>query len=235
MLTKTSKLFKTFLFISAALFIVTSTAYAQLYGESVALSDLTDSRTMTGAPGEIDGNWTGFTISWDIAETSPGSGLWDYSYSLNNSRDVSNFILEITEEGSFDTFIDVIIEGSSAIPGTNFHGPQTWTMDGSFTLPDPIYGYKFENGTNPLTVSFTTDRDPVWGNFYAKDGMFAGDPVYAVNAGLTNLTSSDTNDFIVRPNGGANPPVVPEPISSVLFLVGGATLGLRRFRKKLKK
>jgi hypothetical protein len=29
--------------------------------------------------------------------------------------------------------------------------------------------------------------------------------------------------------------VVPEPISSTLFIVGGATLGLRRFRKKFKK
>ncbi|UCH81270.1 MAG: PEP-CTERM sorting domain-containing protein [Nitrospiraceae bacterium] len=30
-------------------------------------------------------------------------------------------------------------------------------------------------------------------------------------------------------------PVVPEPISSTLFIVGGATLGFRRFRKKYKK
>ena len=29
--------------------------------------------------------------------------------------------------------------------------------------------------------------------------------------------------------------VVPEPISSTLFIVGGATLGFRRFRKKFKK
>jgi len=29
-----------------------------------------------------------------------------------------------------------------------------------------------------------------------------------------------------------NVPVVPEPVSSILFITGGATLGFRRFRKK---
>jgi hypothetical protein len=29
--------------------------------------------------------------------------------------------------------------------------------------------------------------------------------------------------------------VVPEPIGSTLFIVGGATLGFRRFRKKFRK
>ena len=31
-----------------------------------------------------------------------------------------------------------------------------------------------------------------------------------------------------------NPPVVPEPVSSTLFIVGGAVLGFKRFRKKQK-
>jgi hypothetical protein len=32
-----------------------------------------------------------------------------------------------------------------------------------------------------------------------------------------------------------SPPIIPEPVSSTLFIVGGATLGFRRFRKKFKK
>jgi hypothetical protein len=33
-------------------------------------------------------------------------------------------------------------------------------------------------------------------------------------------------------NGDSAPPVVPEPISSVLFIAGGATLGFRKLRKR---
>lgn len=36
-------------------------------------------------------------------------------------------------------------------------------------------------------------------------------------------------------DGDVSATVVPEPISSTLFIVGGATLGLRRLRKKFKK
>jgi hypothetical protein len=39
--------------------------------------------------------------------------------------------------------------------------------------------------------------------------------------------------FIVRPGVGGNPPVAPEPVSSLLFLVGGAVLaGLRYFKRR---
>lgn len=40
--------------------------------------------------------------------------------------------------------------------------------------------------------------------------------------------------FIARPSVGGNPPVVPEPVSSILFIVGGALLAGKRYLKKRK-
>ncbi len=36
-------------------------------------------------------------------------------------------------------------------------------------------------------------------------------------------------------DGDSAPPVVPEPVSSILFIIGGATLGLRSIRKRQKE
>jgi hypothetical protein len=45
----------------------------------------------------------------------------------------------------------------------------------------------------------------------------------------TVITAGDLPDV-----GTGAPPVVPEPVSSILFVVGGATLGLRRYRNRQK-
>ena len=68
------------------------------------------------------------------------------------------------------------------------------------------------------------------------------DEIYTIsisNGGGMQSASFDTRTALV--DGSFNwsietePTVVPEPISSILFVVGGATLGFRRLRKKFKK
>ena len=127
-------------------------------------------------------------------------------------------------------------------------GPQFWGNEGNSTPGLPaglLYGIKFDVGGNPITYAFETAKDPVLGNFYSKDGVDSikqcklrvSLDVYAYNnaLGITGFNSSDKLDFIVRPDGGDYPPVVPEPVSSTLFFCGGAVLAVRRYMKKHKE
>ncbi len=52
---------------------------------------------------------------------------------------------------------------------------------------------------------------------------------FFTDSGFTAMSSVAINGT------GSDVVVTPEPVSSALFLVGGATLGFRRFRKKFKK
>lgn len=67
-----------------------------------------------------------------------------------------------------------------------------------------------------------------------KDNLGIGimDPTFAFGE-LGTISSMDITAFDVMGYDVA-PSVVPEPISSILFIVGGATLGFRRFRKKIR-
>ncbi|RJQ56078.1 MAG: hypothetical protein C4526_02480 [Nitrospiraceae bacterium] len=127
----------------------------------------------------------------------------------------------------------VKINGSPA----DFEGPALWGKrkgQSNHGIPFDFYGIKFDSGGSTVTYSFTTALDPVWGNFYAKSGKDHGNWINARNnaLGYEGFESMDKLDFIPRPDGGANPPVVPEPVSSILFVAGCAVLGGRVYLRK---
>jgi len=216
--------------------------HASLYGESVQFEDLHDKRTFSISPnydpgqskGGLSGYWPySFVISWDITYDLSES-LWHYNYNLSIERkDISHFILELTDTAQNDDIANIFINEN---PGV-VDGPQIWAKAGNQTIPNAFYGIKFDEGGSLVTYSFDTTLDPVWGNFYAKGGVDSGSLVNAYNSALeiSGFDSDTKLNFIARPDGGKAPPVVPEPISSTLFVLGGATLGFRRFWKKTQK
>jgi len=164
------------------------------------------------------GDWSqGFTISWQVEQRD--DGLWDYTYMIATAKhDVSHFILEVTEGGDFEYTANGRTEG-----------PTEWSASkGNPEMPNSIYGIKFDFRKGPYTI--TTDRGPVWGVFYCKDGTsnYAWSSAldfsdYRTNEGLT------TDDFIIRPNG------CYVPIPGAFWLLASSLLGFVGIRKKLEK
>lgn len=236
-----------FVFLTAML-VSNAFATASIYGQSVDFQDMIDQRTFsadyygpTESEGGLTGYWPGFSILWDISYDQTAQ-LWDYEYTLTGNKAISHFILEVSSPSSANDIINPLVKkGSGDWTSISIYGPQLWTPGTGNSNPgmpaSGLYGIKFDTGANLVSYSFQTVNDPVWGNFYSKDGKTGGNNIYAYNnaLGITGFNSNDKLDFIVRPDGGNNPPVVPEPVSSILFFSGGAVLAVRRYTKKHKE
>lgn len=169
------------------------------------------------------GNWSGNAVlHWSIVPVV--GDIWSYSYTFTHEgSDLSHIVLEFTAGCGADPLC--ITDDSTGTAD----GPRTYEafQPPNFEQPVDIYGVKFDfSGGSPYTFSFTSDRAPVWGNMYARDGTNA----YAYNAGLLDQLSGNTADFVARPDGAPNP--IPEPQS--LVLIGGGLLILFWSRRKRK-
>lgn len=215
---------------SVALLMTAIPANAVLWGS--AATELEGSRSSsTGGGIYATEDWAngGFNLSWDIDQLA--ADLWQYQYTVNvNRKEVSHFILEVTEGYPVFEYYD----GTSG----PIEGPTTYSdSEGGSNpgLPNDIYGVKFDFGALQTTYTIVTDRAPVYGNFYMKDGKTGGNDVYAYNVGLSNsgyrTADLDVTKWIVRPDGDTTP--VPEP--SALLLLGSGLVCLFGLRKRFMK
>lgn len=239
-----------------ALGVATSIALAvAVTGQALAVpvygteAPLTGSRTTSGGGllGTLDYNDTTaplITLSWDIVVNQDGT--WTYTYTFSNMpKDVSHFTLDVTDDPACLPGNGCISNAMLDESGTGIFAPIAAT-DLLFGDIDGILGaVKFDVGGDGSTTSyqFTSDRDPVFGDFCMKDGKGAGGTGPAnetcadlpnvtgtnilSNAGFGDRTSEDPLWYIARPDGGRVPPEqVPAPITLVLLGAGFAGLGV---------
>ena len=170
------------------------------------------------------------SISWEVEQVGPWT--WSYTYTLSVSgKDVSHFIIEASD--NLDQISE--LEATVLLEGVEF-GTYSASKPGKSNplIPDPVYGLKFDlaEDTTTVTVRFTADRDPIWGDFYAMAGAHKN-PSVAFNSGFTS------DDYDPDPNvfGPDRVPVtdhilipdtIPQPASLIVLCAGSAALLLPR-------
>ena len=210
---------------------------------AVPVANWTDSRSTPDGSGifatpDWDEPNGGFKIAWNITESA---GIYTYEYTITNSSDLdlakalSHWNLQITDGAVLGDFSDFNILPEDGNPKVH----EGLSM-GNPGMPDDLYGFKWEDGGKTVFNSFKTANEPVWGDFYAKDGKVAGVDTIAYNTNFGTMPDDTTTDFtgwIARPNGSTPPttppPVVPIPAAVWMGLPVLAGLGIIERRKKI--
>ena len=220
--------------IMCSMFIVTTSRSCKCFYSSSYVH--WDSSRSTDNGIEAKDGWSGagnngFQIAWNISETG---GVYTYNYTIsgvggiNLSKQLSHWILEVTDGSEANEFWDVY-------PTFNTdESPKTWLPNqGNSTpeMPGNLFGIKWdvpEGQGDTYSVTFKSYKDPVWGDFYAKDGF--QDPEWAVawNKGFgKDPTTTNFTNWIATPDNGT-----PIPIPGTVLLLGSGLMGLVGFRRK---
>lgn len=187
---------------------------------------------LVGTPNSVWGTGPS-SLSWAISQNLDGT--WHYVYDLVvPSGDVSHAIIETSNPftNAFPDFYNAVGNFTSTSVGT--FGPGTDNPN----IPGSIFGIKFD-GTTGTTVmlTFDSDRTPVWGDFYAKNGT-AGNDQGVFNA-VWNSSFTQPDPLDAATNGSINCKILrpdsPVPEPSALALVPMGLVPFIKLRRKSAK
>ncbi|MFZ7112170.1 MAG: PEP-CTERM sorting domain-containing protein [Desulfatiglandales bacterium] len=199
--------------------------------------------------------WSDAVLSWKVYYSG---GLYTYQYTFTDYgtgpsvKDISHGIIEVSATFESVNIIDIYTGDGGETTGEAEPEYTLGTFSNSKNEPKPvdIYGIKVDGLTNGLSWTIVTNREPMWGDFYAIDGGSYNPTVddtgwvYAYNTGFGSEAPADyegipLEDFkawvIVPDTEGGIPPagLIPEPATLLLIgagLIGFAGLGRKYFK-----
>ena len=114
----------------------------------------------------------GATLSWNVDDVT-NLGFWTYSYTWSGTtKALSHISIEVS-----DNFTSQNIFKTTGA-GINPTAPDTYnsTSQGNSNpgIPGDLFGIKWDTTSDPTVYMFSivSDRAPMWGDFYAKDGVY---------------------------------------------------------------
>jgi hypothetical protein len=108
------------------------------------------------------------------------------------------------------------------------------------SLPDTksIFGEEKEEPSSSFVFTLITDRMPMWGDIFAKDGKNKGNDVEALNTGFGLDTTDPIGNGNAMNSEGKAWVLVPDtmvvPIPGAVWLLGSLLLGFIGYRRNIK-
>jgi hypothetical protein len=183
------------------------------------------------------GNWMvgGVTrLDWVVTQNANQSWHYDYTFS-HPAGATSHLLLEVSRTFTRENIFNE--SGDFGSLGVDWFGDEGGSNP---LIPEVVYAIKFDSALGTSThIAFDSDRAPMWGDFYSKDGNVGG---YGQNAAWNaGFTTADTDPTDPAADGSlANHLLVPDTVTTpipeptTLLLLGGGLLGgvIARRRKK---
>lgn len=231
------KYIKIFLFLLVCSFIISSSVQS---AHALATLRLSDGSTVIDI---ADGSGSDLSSTTGIVVYSGAVGNFGVNITTGITKpvvgsagspqlDLNDISITTTESGTLTIWFsetDFSFASSSAQFITSVGGTSdgTTSFQTYFDNNNALFGTTSSVGSLGAYVAGQAD-DPFSG---VTNGIGSTDGSYSITAKatITHNASGENTSFNMNVN------VVPEPVSSVLFIVGGATLGFRSFRKKFRK
>ncbi len=182
-------------------------------------------------------NGEGFQIRWTISQNQDQT--WHYKYELLNEsgesleKTTSHFILPLSTNIEEDDLYN--FSGDAATWEFGTFGPASGNP--GFPEGETIFGVKIDLGLDQGLVEFDATRQPMWGDFYAKDGRSGEVWSYAYSSDF-GTEVANPHDYMGTPVDGNGVTLhkiltpdtyIPEPCTVILVGIA-AVLALRRRR-----